>query len=56
MLRPAEYWRDRALDCLNIAKSVRDEVDKSILEDIAAELLDEAKQNADCEGNFRAAN
>ena len=37
-------FRDRALDCHNLAKSARSEVDASILEDMAAELEEEANK------------
>ena len=37
----SKRFRDRALDC-NLAKSARSEVDASILEDMAAELEEEA--------------
>ena len=38
MLRSPKHLRDRARDCLNLSKSARNEVDASILQDIAAEL------------------
>ena len=38
MMRSPKHLRDRARDCLNLAKSARTKVDKSILEDIAAEM------------------
>ena len=37
----SKRFRDRALDCRNLAKSARSEVDASILEDMAAELEEE---------------
>ena len=41
----SKRFRDRALDCRNLAKSARSEVDASILEDMAAELEDEANKS-----------
>lgn len=35
-------FRDRARDCLNLSKSARSDVDRTMLEDIAAELNVEA--------------
>lgn len=40
----SKRFRDRALDCRNLAKSARSEVDTSILEDMAAELEEEANK------------
>jgi len=40
----AQRFRDRARDCLNIAKSTRNQADKEMLEDMAAELQAEAKR------------
>ena len=40
----AEQLRRRALDCRNVAKGARTEVDRTMLEDIAAELDAEARQ------------
>lgn len=40
----SKRFRDRALDCRNLAKSARSEVDASILEDMAAELEEEANK------------
>lgn len=40
----AERLRDRALDCRNLAKGARTETDRTMLEDIAAELDAEAKR------------
>ena len=37
-------FRDRARDCLNLAKGARHEVDMIMLEEIAAELEAEAKR------------
>ena len=39
----AERFRDLARDCLNLAKGARHEADRIMLEDIAAELVAEAK-------------
>jgi hypothetical protein len=39
----AGRFRNRAKDCLNIAKGTRHEADRIILEEIAAELEAEAK-------------
>jgi hypothetical protein len=38
----AKRFRDRAIDCRALAKSARSEIDAAMLEDIAAELDDEA--------------
>jgi len=43
MPNDAQRLRERALTCRNLAKSARSEVDASILEDMAAELEDEAR-------------
>jgi hypothetical protein len=43
MPNDAQRFRDRARDCLNVAKGARTVADRSILEDIAAELEAEAK-------------
>lgn len=40
----AQRFRDRARDCLNVAKSTKNEADRTILEDMAAELEAEAKR------------
>ena len=40
----SKRFRDRALDCRTLAKSARSEVDASILEDMAAELEEEANK------------
>jgi hypothetical protein len=40
----AQRFRDRARDCLNIAKGTRHEADRTILEDMAAELVAEANK------------
>ena len=40
----AEQLRRRALDCRNVAKGARTEVDRTMLEDIAAELDAEARR------------
>lgn len=38
MMRNPKHLRNRARDCLNLSKAARTAVDKSILEDIAAEM------------------
>jgi hypothetical protein len=38
MMRSPKHLRERARDCLNISKSARLSVDRSLLEDIAAEM------------------
>lgn len=38
----AQRFRDRARDCMNLAKGARSDVDAAMLEEIAAELLEEA--------------
>lgn len=38
----AQRFRDRARDCMNLAKSARSDVDAAMLEEMAAELLEEA--------------
>jgi hypothetical protein len=43
MPNDAQRFRDRARDCLNIAKSTKHEADRTLLEDMAAELEIEAK-------------
>ena len=40
----AKRFRDRARDCLNVAKSARHQADRIILEEMAAELEAEAKK------------
>lgn len=40
----ANRFRDRARDCLNLAKGARYEGDRIMLEEIAADLEDEAKR------------
>jgi hypothetical protein len=40
----AKRFRDRAIDCRNLAKSARSEVDAAMLEEIAEELDNEARQ------------
>ena len=39
-----EQLRRRALDCRNVAKGARTETDRTMLEDIAAELHAEARR------------
>jgi hypothetical protein len=41
-MRDAPRFRDRARDCRNLAKSARSSIDAAMLEDIAAELDEEA--------------
>ena len=38
----AQHFRDRSRDCLNLSKGARHEEDRTMLEDIAAELSAEA--------------
>lgn len=38
MMRNPKHLRDRAKDCLNLSKSVPSDTDRTILEDIAAEM------------------
>jgi hypothetical protein len=38
MMRSPKHLRERARDCLSLSKSARCAVDKSVLEDIAAEM------------------
>jgi hypothetical protein len=38
MMRSPEHLRQRALDCLNLSKSVRSEAERTMLEDMAAEM------------------
>ena len=40
----AQQFRDRARDCLNVAKGTRNEADRTILEDMAVELEAEARK------------
>lgn len=40
----AQHFRDRALDCRNLAKSARNEVDAAVLEEIAFEMEAEARR------------
>jgi hypothetical protein len=42
MLDDAKRFRNRATDCRALAKSARSEIDAVMLEDIAAELEEEA--------------
>ena len=44
MSEAADRFRDRARDCLNLAKGARYEGDRIMLEEIAADLEDEAKR------------
>ena len=50
------YLRDRALDCRNLAKSARSDVDAAMLEDIASEMEDEARRIDAKEAANRPAN
>lgn len=52
----AQHFRDRALDCRNLAKSARSEVDATMLEDIAFEMEEEARQIDAAEAARRPAN
>ena len=38
MMRNPKHLRERAHDCLNICHSVRTDVDRNLLEEIAAEM------------------
>ena len=40
----AKRFRDRAQDCRNLAKGARHQCDREMLEDIAAELEEEANK------------
>ena len=40
----ANRFRDRAIDCRNLAKSARDKMDAAMLEEIADELDAEARK------------
>ena len=40
----AQRFRDRARDCLNVAKGTKHEADRIILEEMAADLVAEAKR------------
>ena len=40
----AKRFRDRALDCRNLAKSARAPIDAALLEEIAEELDEEARK------------
>ena len=44
MADSAKRFRDRARDCLNVAKDTRHDADRIILEEMAAELEAEAKK------------
>lgn len=49
MMRSPKHLRERARDCLNLSKSARTDADKSILEDIAAEMnATAARIEGDC--------
>lgn len=48
-----DRFRDRARDCLNLAKGARYESDRIMLEEIAADLEDEAKR-IDAEERFKS--
>ena len=39
----SKRFRERARDCLNLAKGARTQTDRSMLEDMAADLVEEAK-------------
>jgi hypothetical protein len=43
MMRSPKHLRDRARDCLNLSKSAQSNVDRTMLEDIAAEMNATAK-------------
>lgn len=43
MSNASKRFRDRALDCLNLSKGAKHEADRTMLEDIAADLVAEAK-------------
>jgi hypothetical protein len=38
MMRSPKHLRERGRDCLNLSKSARNEADRSMLEEIAAEM------------------
>ena len=38
MMRSPKHLRERGRDCLNLSKSARTDTDRSMLEDIAAEM------------------
>ena len=38
MMRDPKHLRERARDCLNLSKGARSETDRTMLEDIAAEM------------------
>lgn len=38
MLRSPKHLRERARDCLNLSKGARTDADRTMLEDIAAEM------------------
>jgi ribosomal protein S7 len=44
MLETAKRFRHRAIDCRNLAKSARSNVDAAMLEELADELLEEAQK------------
>ena len=44
MLDDAKRFRDRALDCRNLAKSARSDLDREMLEEIAYDLDEEARK------------
>ena len=50
MMRSPKHLRQRARDCLNLSKSAPTRADRSILEDIAAEMNATA---ARIEGDYR---
>lgn len=43
MMRNPKHLRERARDCLNLSKSAGSDADRTILEDIAAEMNATAK-------------
>lgn len=54
MPNAAQRFRDRARDCLNLSKGARTQMDREMLEDLAADLEAEAKLIESTEQDNRA--
>lgn len=44
MPNDAKRFRDRAMDCRNLAKGAHNQIDREMLEEIAADLDEEARK------------
>ena len=55
MMRDPKHLRERGRDCLNLSKSLRNDAERSILEDIAAEMSAAAARLEDEKGRNASA-